>query len=467
MDYITEPLPHQKIAFETMKDVDSYILSWDVGTGKTKPVIDVIRHHFIENRIENVLIICPLSAVFNWEKEFEKHSRLSPKVSLLVGTKINRLKALHNNSKKIFIINFAGLRTLEKELLKKPFGMIICDEIHNIKNFKAQQTQIAWALGDKADRKFGLSGTIILNNMLDLYGPVRFVDSGERFGVNYYKFIRTYFEDLNAHMPRNRYFPNWQPKQNAVGELTAKTKDLISVKRKEECLKLPPQDFQINYIEMTPVQTKAYEEMTKEMITFIENEPAVAKTALTKNMRLNQIIQGFIKNDSGGINRFAHNPKLSALKELLEDLQDRKVIVWCHFTEDVKVICETLHKQKINFVSIYGGTSNEDRQKAMDSFQNGLARVLVANMQAAGEALTFTASDYAIYYGLNYSRKDYVQSQGRNHRKGSEIHEKITYLHLIMKNTVDEVILQALKNKEDLAQAVLNHLKGGNHGKNN
>jgi len=150
--------------------------------------------------------------------------------------------------------------------------------------------------------------------------------------------------------------------------------------------------------------------------------------------------------------------KKEHLEETVKDLTPNKVIVWAFFRNDIKRIRERM--EKYGCVTVFGGTSAQEREHAVKAFQNDPnCRVFIGQQRACGLGITLTAANYAIYYSKGFSSEDRQQSEDRCHRAGSERHSKITYIDLVCKGTIDEYILEALKNKKDLAEGILDRVQ--------
>jgi SNF2 family DNA or RNA helicase len=354
-------------------------------------------------------------------------------------------------------------KALHDDLMDWKPDIIIADESQRLKNPKAKRTKLAVMLADQAMYKYILSGTPILNNAMDIFSQFAFLDGGETFGRNFFVFRAKYFEDKNAGMPTQKYFPNWQPKfstEKLINDMVYKKAFRVT---KDECLDLPPLLRQNIEVELGQEQKKAYDELANDLITFINDKACTAPLAIVKSLRLQQVISGFYKaeNDEGIGRQFAENPRLEALKELLElYADDHKIIIWACFRDNyvpIQLICTDLGLQHRVLV---GGMTDKNREEAIQLFQNDpKIRVLIANQQAAGLGVNLTASDISIYYSRNFSLEADLQSEARNHRGGSERHKTITRIDLVASETIDEKILGSLKNKKNIAENILSFLK--------
>ena len=187
--------------------------------------------------------------------------------------------------------------------------------------------------------------------------------------------------------------------------------------------------------------------------------------ALVKLLRLQQIVSGFVKLEDIGekTHLFEDAPRSKVLKELLEEITpDNKVIVWAKFKqnyEQIRVVCRQLG---IKWVEIHGGISAKEKEQSILDFRNDSdVRVCIANQASAGTGVNLVEASYMIYFTRSFSLDDDLQSESRNYRGGSNIHEKITRIDLVSKDTVDEVILGALRNKKKIADIILDKKEMG------
>lgn len=449
----TTPLEHQAKILPIIDSTDNYGLFWEMGLGKTW-----VGCYFIQKAAGKCLILCPNSVCDTWYQEIITHTFVDHSdVCILSGTGAQRRKLLQEPYS-IYILNYEGLRVVELELLKIEWDIIISDESHRIKNPKALQTKIACKL--KGKRKFIFSGTPLLNSYMDVFSQMLFMDNGKTFGKNFFAFRNQYFIDHNGGRFRGN-FPDWQLRRGAEKIIMEKMSKNCHRLEKKDCLNLPEKMYETRYCYATPEIIKHYSEMKKDCITFINDQAVTAQVALTKILRLNQITSGFLKTVEGVETDFQSNPKMDILKEVVDEITqnpNNKVIVWAHFRKDIETIAKTF--AHLNPVVIYGGV--EDRGSLVNSFQTSpQVRMFVGQPHSAGIGITLSAANYAIYYSYNFSLEDRLQSEDRCHRKGSEIHKSITYIDLVMKDTIDEVILKALKSKNDMAESVMEYIKSG------
>lgn len=444
---------------------------YEQGTGKTRTLIEVLRRRYAhEGRLKKTLILCPVIVCENWKREFGEYSKIDFKdIVVLKGPGKKRVQDLLKSvgpdlsGNKIIVTNFEAveIKDLYALLLKWAPEILVCDESQKLKNPTGIRSRAVVGLGDSTQSNFILTGTPILNSPMDLYMQFRILDRGKTFGRNFFAFRNEYFYDANAGFKgRQGYFPRWEPRPEAFVRMQDAIKRRSLRVLAKDCQDLPPLIRQLHPVEMSPVQAKAYKEMLNEYVTFIDAQsgPAavVAQLAVTKALRLQQIVSGFVKDDDGGIHRFP-NPRLDALEELLLDITpNNKVIVWANFHENYTMIAELCTKLAIPYREIHGGITHAQREVAMDEFRTDPSvKVMIANQGAGGVGINLVEAKYAVYYSKGFKLEDDLQSRKRNHRGGSEIHDRVIQIDLVCPGTIDELVLESLENKQKVSDVIL------------
>lgn len=466
MNYKVEPWAHQKEAIERASTENHFALFFEMGTGKTATAINILRKWSIQKgRLLRTLIFCPPIVIDQWADEFRNHSEISEKcIVRLKGPGAKRVslleKHLQSDLPQVFITNYETLlmKPCYKKFLEGHFEVLICDESHKLKSYSAKRTKLCTVLSDMVPRKLILTGSPVLNTPMDVFPQFRILDGGKTFGNNFFVFRARYFYDGNAGMPKHKYFPNWKPRPDCVKEINKLIYQKAMHVEKSRCLDLPPLIRQEVFAELSKEQRKVYEAMKEDLVAYLSNKSAaIANMALTKALRLQQIVSGFVTTDQKSTHRFKELPRLKVLAELLESLvPQHKVIVWASFQENYRRIKDVCKEMGIDSVEIHGLCSEKEKRAAIDDFrEKDSTRVVIANQKAGGVGLNLTEASYCIYYSRGYSLEDDIQSEARNYRGGSERHEKVTRIDIIAPQTIDQIIVKALKRKQNLADSIL------------
>jgi SNF2 family DNA or RNA helicase len=482
IQYLVEPWKHQREVIEKSGALPNFGLFFEAGTGKTATTINILRGKFAaEKRMLRTLVLCPPIVIDNWKREFGMHSKISQeRIVLLNGTGKQRLeKFLEADpvSQNIFITNFetllmpanmAALQAWKPEVL-------VVDECHKCKDGKSKRTKAVTALADTARYRFILSGTPILNSPMDIFWQFRILDGGTTFGKNFFAFRARYFYDKNAGMPPQKYFPDWRVRPGALEDINLAISKVAKTIKKSECLDLPPLVKKTVFVGMTKEQARMYEEMKNDFITYVRGEACVAQLAITKALRLQQIVSGFIslenRNDgmegpapSEKARRTEHNisgnPRAQALKALLEDITTHsKVLVWAVFRQNYGQIKEVCDELKLQYVELNGDTPAGKRVEFVDRFnRDPSCKVFIGHPGSGGIGINLVAASYSIFYSRSFSLEFDIQAEARNYRGGSEVHEKVTRIDLVTPGTIDEVVLRRLASKQDISDKLLTEL---------
>lgn len=472
---------HQKLGVQKALDQDEFAFLFDMGTGKTATAIHAFRHRCQrEGRLLKCLILSPKAVLTNWKAEFKKHSKIDQKEIIVLDQSSTKAKTkkfrdavedpgTHQLSKaKIVVTNYDAFKKgspFVAALDEWGIEVLICDESHKLKSHESKRAKEIIKLADKIRYKNILTGTPILNTPMDIFNQYRVLDGGKTFGKNYWAFRSQWFQDENAGFQgRAHYFPKFTPRPSTFAEFNK----LIYAKGmrvlKSECLDLPPLTRQVAYVDLGQEQAKMYRDMKETYIAYVEGleksgEPraVIAQLAITKALRLQQIVSGHAKLDNGDIYVIKENPRLDVLREYIEELApNNKIIIWATFHENYRAINEVCRKLKIGYREYHGLVPHQERDINLKDFRaNDEVRVMIANQNAGGVGINMIEASYSIFYSRNFSLEQDLQAEARNHRGGSEIHSKITRIDLIAKNTIDELISDALSLKQSIATKIL------------
>jgi len=470
---VRELWQHQKDAFEKAKELDCFALLFDPGCGKSATAVNILRYKYNKHKaVLPTLILVPPIVISNWKNEFLMWSKIKPdKIVLLVGTGKERAKLLNSvTSDSICITNYESLNMPElfegmKNFLRKTPSCLLLDEAHKTKDISSKRTKRAIELADIATYRYILTGTPILNDLMDIFSQFRILDRGQRFGHNFFSFRARFFEDKNRAMPAAKYFPMWKPINGADKKIKELMEPVSMHIEKSKCLTLPPMVKKTINVEMGKEQARLYEAMRRDLVATIKTDGggdrhSIAELAITKALRLQQIVSGHLRveGENGGdaltIN-IKENPRKDALKQLLEDLAPyHKILVWSVFTanyDDIRDVCKSL---EIEYAELHGQVSNRDEQ--INNFNNNpKCRVLIGHPGSGGIGVNLVAASYSIFYSRSFSLEFDIQAEARNYRGGSERHESITRIDLVTPGTIDELVLKSLASKTALSNSVL------------
>jgi len=437
-------------------------LLFEMGCGKTLTAIAVMGAAYKMGKIKKVLIVAPTSVCAVWPKEFEDYAAFPFTVRTMLGDKSKRLKELSDLERfpyphlKVAVINYESTWRdgIYEALENYDADMIICDESQRIKTHDSEQSKAMHRLGDKARYKMILSGTPVQNEAVDIFSQYRFLDSTV-FGQNFYTF-------------RNRYavMGGFNRKQivayRDLDQLIHKQHSIAYRVTKDEALDLPEQTFENRCITMSPKERQIYDRIRRDSFAELQNGGTItATTVLTKLLRLQQFTGGFLVEDDATKPQMVSRGKLDALSDILQDYViegKKKLVIFARFLPEVheieKLTEKMLKKHGMKAVSIYGEIKKELRGDIVQQFQTDPSTmVFIGQIDTAGTGITLTAADTCVYYSVNFNYATYSQSLSRIHRIGQR--NCCNYIHLVVENSIDSQVLEALSKKEDLAKTIV------------
>ena len=462
----TKPYAHQLTALENSWHKEEFAYFMEMGTGKTKVLIDNLAMLYDKGKVDGALIIAPKGVVGTWyNQELPNHlADHIENVTVLWQANINKkqqekLDQLFKTGHElhILVMNVEALSTDKGKLFAAKFlrshkSMLAIDESTTIKNPKAKRTKNILSLGDICKYRRIMTGSPVTRNPLDLYSQCEFLNPRLLQFTSYYAFRNRYAEMKTIHVHGRSV--NVVHKFQNLKELSETLKPFSYRVLKQDCLDLPEKVYIKREISLSPEQKKLYEQMKKQAIAVLNGKQVTSVTVLTQLMRLQQITCGHFTADDGSIQPVKNN-RLAELLDVLEEVEG-KVIIWGHYQEDVKNIVNILTEKygPGSVVSYYGLTPQEERQKNIKRFQaNNGVRFLVGTPQTGGYGITLTEANTVIYYSNGYDLEKRMQSEDRAHRIGQK--KTVTYVDIIAEDTVDTKIVKSLRKKINIASKVM------------
>jgi len=462
----TKPYAHQLTALEKSWNKENFAYFMEMGTGKTKVLIDNLAMLYDKGKIDGALIVAPKGVVKTWyEQELPTHlpdhiENVSvlwqPNITKTQQEKLDSLfeidSAIH-----ILVMNVEALSTekgvkFATKFINSHKTLMAIDESTTIKTPTARRTKNIIKIGLNAKYKRIMTGSPITKNPLDLYTQCEFLDPWLLDFASYYSFRNRYAEMKTMHV-RGRSIQVVKEFRH-LGELSDTVKEFSYRVLKEDCLDLPPKNFVKRHISLTSDQKKIYEQMKKHAIAMLNKKVTTTVNVLTQLMRLHQITCGYVTADDGTIQEVESN-RMNELMSILEETEG-KVIIWANYQFSVSDIIQKLIKVygPDSYVHYYGLTPQEDRQDFIRKFQNDpKCRFIVGTPQTGGYGITLTEANTVIYYSNGYDLEKRLQSEDRAHRIGQK--KNVTYIDIIAEDTIDEKIVEALRSKIDIASQVM------------
>lgn len=487
----------QRAGVQFLSHVKRALLLDEMGTGKTVQSIYTMRevHEVQDLDVFPALIVAPNSVKTTWQREFAMWWP-EARVEVLDGPKPKRLATIarvKSGETDVLVVNWEGLRghsrlaafgptelrhctvcdtslrgdadveakhpqknceRCPRELNEITWATVIADEAHRAKDGKAKQTRALWACRtDETLIRLALTGTPIANAPQDLWSAL-------------------YFIDPRAWPHKTRYIDRWcLTTFNPFGGMTVvglkpETKDEFfaitdphTIRRPKALVlsQLPPKQYTVRYVDMLPMQRRAYEAMRDSMVAQIDDAGGggrvVASNPLTQLTRLTQFSSAYAElNPDGEVKLTEPSNKIDALMDILDETGTKPVVVFAQSRQLIELASARLEKNKITHGLITGAQTPDERERYIQQFQRGDLKAMLCTVGAGGVGITLTAADTCVFLQRSWSMVDNAQAEDRTHRIGSEQHESINYIDIISTGTIEEGQRDALAAKVDRLQ---------------
>ena len=465
----TEPYDHQVTALDRSIDRNAYAFFAEMGAGKSKMLIDTISNLHVNGEIDFALIIAPKGVYRNWtNKEIPDHfpEDVPHRVIRWVANPNKKQQEELRSVRKafdgltIFVMNVEAFSTVKGkaagEWLAKnlgPRGLIGIDESTTIKSHKAKRTKALIKIGAGFKYRRIMTGSPITKEPMDIYAQAAFLGPRTIGFDSFYAFQARYAITQKRTMGAHSF--NQVVGYRNLDELTRKIDTFSYRVLKEDCLDLPDKTFTARYVTLTPEQRRMYEQIRQEGFLLLEEGEMVSTPQIiTQMLRLQQVMSGHLVSDDGELITFPSG-RITALLEAVAETSD-KIVIFCRFRHTIQEVYKALEKEygEGSAVTYFGDTSVEARELAVKNFQNPAVnpRFFVSNKTGA-YGITLTESSTVIYMENDFSLECRLQSQDRVHRIGQK--NPVTYIDLIAEGTIDEKIVENLRNKIDMSAKVL------------
>jgi SWI/SNF-related matrix-associated actin-dependent regulator 1 of chromatin subfamily A len=422
------PLEHQKEAIQKLVENKKFILADDMGLGKTTSTIIAA----LETGAKKVLIICPATLKINWKREIENYSNKTIYIAEgknfstdadFVITNYDIIKNFHDPKKKD-----------DSQILNAKFDLVIADEAHYIKNATAQRTKLINDIVKNTERIWLLTGTPMTSRPIDYFNLLNIIESP--VAKNWMAYAIRYCSGYQFKVG-NRKVWNVTGASN-LEELRDRTVGLTLRRLKENVLDLPDKIITPVYLRL---KSKEYEEVMGEYYDWYDKNPEESKSLTVQFSKLTKVRQ------------IIADEKIAQTIELAENIleQDKKVIIFCNFTDSLNKITEHFGKSA---VKLDGSMSKVERQYSVDQFQeNPKVKVFVGNIKAAGVGITLTAAEAVVMNDLSFLPSDHAQSEDRAYRYGQK--NNVLVYYPIFENTIEGIIYDILNNKKQVIATVM------------
>lgn len=453
-----KPKAYMKRAVKHVETNASAGLFLDPGMCKTSITYKAISNMFAEKRIKRVLVFAPLRPAYSvWPAEQEKWTDFHHlRVQVLHDKKAkNREEKFLRNDIDVDVINYDALKWLV-ELIHKhrrfPWDMLVCDESTKLKNTRSQRFKMLKPWLPKFKRRLLLTGTPASNGLLDLFGQAYVMDLGEAFGPYITHFRFKYF------LQTGYMGYVWVPKKGAAEAIYARLADKVLRLDAADHLDLPPLIINDIKLDMPEDARRAYDAMEEDLIAQVDGEVITAKTAATAAMSCRQMANGGIYTGPDHSKDFknVHNTKTEALLEIMEELNGKPLLIAYEFHHDLARLREALGKD----LPYIGGNVSPKKSKQLEDAWNATELpALAVHYASVAHGLNLQAAKMSALccYSLTWDLELYLQIIRRLYRQGRI--SRVVVHRLIMRKTVDEVQVAALKSKDKTQRSLFKALQ--------
>ena len=463
----TKPYKHQLDALQDSWDKENFAYFMEMGTGKSKVLLDNAAMLYDKGKINGLLIIAPKGVYKNWyDSEIPTHlpdhifkkmvlwktSDKSKKQQLLLNTLFETGSEFHILLMNVEAFSKGDGAAFAAKFLSCHNTMIAIDESTTIKTPTSNRTKNILALRQHAKYRRILTGSPVTKSPLDLFSQCEFLDPWLLGHTSYWTFKARYAVTRKIQV-QGRQVEIVVGYRN-LGELSEKIQPFSKRVLKDDCLDLPKKTFMKHVVEMTKEQKKVYKQMKEEAIAYLDGKVLSSATVMTQLMRLHQITCGHFTPDDGEIKDLPCN-RMTELMDILENVHG-KAVIWSHYTHDVKRIIEEIKRVygEDSVVDYFGQTTSEERSKNIKKFQNDdKCRFFVGTTHTGGYGITLTAASTMIYFSNGYDLEKRQQSEARIDRIGQT--KPMTYIDIISEDTVDDRIVKALRSKINIANQIM------------
>lgn len=440
MKYI--PYDYQSKATDFIITHPISALLLDMGMGKSSITLTAIKKLKDLGKVKKVLIIAPIRvAKTTWKNEIIKWEHLKDlKYSIVVGDKNKRINALSETSD-IYLINRENVEWLvDKSDIDFDFDMVVIDELSSFKSYDSKRFKAFMKVRPRIKRIVGLTGTPTSNGLMDLFAEYKILDQGERLG----KYI-THF--------RNKYFEQdnwcefiWYLRLGAEEMIYKKISDITISMKALDYLNMPKLLINEIKVELEPSEKRHYKDLKKHMVLELGGLNVVASNSAVLAGKLLQMANGTIYDENKNYITI-HNKKLDALEDLIEQANGKSVLVAYWYQSD-----------RDRILNRFPYAKEIKTEKDIDAWNNKNIEVGLIHPASAGHGLNLQdGGSILIWFGLTWSLELYEQTNARLYRQGQK--ETVVIHHILTKDTIDEEVMKALKDKNTTEQRLLNAVK--------
>ena len=440
-----KPFVHQKITAGYLALRDRCFCFNEAGTGKTSSVIWASDYLMSVGQVKRVLVICPLSIMYSaWQADIFK-TAMHRTVGIAHGDN-NKRKKIISGEYEFVIINFDGVATVQEEISKAGFDLIVIDEANAYKTVTTKRWKTLAKILKPSTKLWMLTGTPASQSPLDAFGLAKLINPN-----NVPKYFTSWRDKVMQQVTKFKYVPKPTSKQEVFDALQPAIRY-----EKSQCLDLPPVVYQTREVPLTSQVLRYYRELKNQHLIEAAGEQISAVNAAAMLSKLLQISGGAMYTDNREVVEFDVTPRLSALMEVLDETE-HKVIVFVPYRHTIELVSRHLSSQGVVNEVINGDVSARDRADLINRFQTQTnPRVLVIQPQAASHGVTLTAADTVVFWSPVMSVETYLQCIARIDRFGQV--NSMTVVHL-QGSEAERRVYSMLQGKVDSHESLVDLYK--------
>ena len=452
MNSRTELYAHQERAFRKLLPIRIGALFMEMGTGKSRTVIEIAIQRLHQNKLSKIIWFCPVMLKFTVMNELFKHTDCTTKDICLFDDK---MRQKHIPQSIWYIVGTESMSISVRvigcvdELIDNN-SMIIVDESSYIKGHNSKRTERITFFGSRAKYRMILTGTPLSQGVVDLYAQMRFL-SPKILGYN------SFYSFAANHLEYDIKFKHRIVDAHNTDQLAEKIKPYVYQVTKDECLDLPEKIYTSYYFNMTIQQRDIYKYVKESLLCELSQDYNLDFATIFRLFTsLQQIVCGFCNNKflhiSGlqdSIITFEHE-RIGLLLNVIEGIpHNEKIIIWAKYRYDIDMIVGALTDSydEDSIAQFHGGLNQKQKQSQIDKFR-AKAKFFVSTISCGAHGLTLNEACYTIFYSNSFKYSERIQAEDRNHRIGQT--RKVVYIDLVCNKSIDERIIESIEAKKDV-----------------
>jgi hypothetical protein len=433
-------------------------LALDPGLGKTAITLGAFSTLLKAGEVRRMLVIAPLRVCRQvWQQEGRKWTQFNDlRFVHLHGPKKDKI--LRDSLKgtdadpHIYLINPSAVAWLCSKYSGRqlPFDIVCIDELTRFKNSGSERSKALRPRIAGTRFKWGLTGSLLPNGFMDLFGQMLILDGGAALG----RFI-THYRDQYFTVAYDGYTYNLMP--NAADRILSKIAPYWLQLTAEDYIKLPPLVDMPHMLKLEPPERYLYNAMRDAMVANLPGGIITASNTAAAYAKMAQMANGAVYNEEGEVQHI-HDVKLDALEELIEELNGQPLLIAYEFNHDLERIRERFKGRFHDGVVPYlgNGTTPAQETQWLAQWNKGELPFMAVHPASAGHGLNMQEGHAAhiAWFSVSWDFELYDQLIRRLRRRGNEAQRIFNHL-LLVENTLDELKLQAVQGKDMTQRAAM------------